>query len=210
MQRIDKALSILLKTHPLEKTLRISIEGEQVSLVHQQPGNIYCGLLNIPPSNNLIIDIMSKILMKDPILSKLKKLQESLDVLDVETIYPMYVASKDTLNFDPSDIDIWEEIVKQYKHADNQTVKSTRQRILEYVLSMTFKDCSIMINVAPQNSDQSSVKSITTSDGICLQYDIKVIDTDLKSVDKIPYWYELDQSIVRYAIETGFHKEDCQ
>ena len=63
------------------------------------------------------------------------------------------------------------------------------------MLSATFKDCSLIIPFNPYPVDgESNV--------------IKVIDLDIKRVDKIPSWLKLDEKIVKeYAkLETSMRK----
>jgi inositol-pentakisphosphate 2-kinase len=67
--------------------------------------------------------------------------------------------------------------------------------MLSYMLSAAFKDCSLIIpfNPYPADSENNS---------------IKVIDLDIKSVDRIPGWLKLDEKIVKeYAkLETRLRK----
>jgi inositol-pentakisphosphate 2-kinase len=63
------------------------------------------------------------------------------------------------------------------------------------VLSATFKDCSLIIPFDPYPVDSEN-------------NGIKVIDLDIKSVERIPGWLKLDERIVKeYAkLETGMKK----
>ncbi|KAL9538619.1 hypothetical protein MBANPS3_010795 [Mucor bainieri] len=206
---IHKALDVLLRTSPQEKTLRVSINGQGTSLTEVDPDAEYKTLLGIASQQSLLIEILQAILIQDPILLILKTLQADLDSLDVENILPLYEQQQNNIKVD---IDTFAEVVDNYKKRllYPDTPVTDTQRVLEYVLSMTFKDCSIMINVAPATATRASKsKSITLNNGPMLQYDVKVIDTDLKKIDKIPYWHELDQSIVNYAIETGFSRTNA-
>lgn len=205
---IHKALDVLLVTSPQEKTLRVSINGQDISLIKADPNAEYKALLGIASQQALIPEILKAILIQDPILLILKTLQADLDSLDVENILSLYQQQRDNIE---ADIDTFVTVVDNYKkriwHPDTPTTDI--QRVLEYVLSMTFKDCSIMINVTPAAVKATGHKFVTLDNGLTFQYDIKVIDTDLKKLDKIPYWYELDQKIVDYAIETGFSRPNA-
>jgi inositol-pentakisphosphate 2-kinase len=176
--RVKDALHVLLTDATMKKTLKI--DGYDAAL------------------NEIILNI----LMNDRILQILKHLQQKLDALDIEYIYPVY-QHHGTLITD--DIDVWKKVVAQFKlPADLNKEKEEIQRIYEYVLSMTFKDCSLMINA--EKTQQVTKNTITLKDGSMYRYDIKVIDTDLKSIDKIPFWYQLDQSIINHAIDTQLVK----
>lgn len=202
---LHNALDILLKKAPLEKTLRVSINGTCTSLTNADPDTEYRSLLKINSQDELLPKILKAILIQDPILLKLKTLQADFDELDVEKIMPLYQQLE---NID-ADNDLFAKVVDKYKKRkqDSNTPITDLQRILEYVLSMTFKDCSIMINVIPKRGKVLNHKLVALRNGLIFYYDIKVIDTDLKKVDKIPYWYKLDQTIVKHAIETCFTKE---
>ncbi|GAN04270.1 inositol-pentakisphosphate 2-kinase isoform X2 [Mucor ambiguus] len=203
---IDKALTVLLRSSPQEKTLRVSINGQDTCLMEADPDAEYKALLGISSQQALLPEILKAILIQDPILLILKTLQADLDSLDVENILPLYQQQRGSIK---TDIDTFADVADNYKkrilHPD--TPITDTQRVLEYVLSMTFKDCSIMINVAPATAEASGHKFVTLDNRLTLQYDVKVIDTDLKKLDKIPYWHELDQGIVSHAIETGFSRQ---
>jgi inositol-pentakisphosphate 2-kinase len=143
--------------------------------------------------------ILKEIILKDPILSIIQKLQRQLDELDVEGIFPIYEKHKLIKNID---IEQWVKVIDNFEKGHRADVT---QRLYEYVLSMTFKDCSLLVN-ARHIKDSDRMKHIRLKDGIYIGYDIKVIDTDLKDIEKIPYWYELDQTIVHYAKDTHFNK----
>lgn len=189
--RVRGALRVLLQEPSMKKTLKV--EG----------------------ADNLDIaeEILENILIEDPILRKLKQLQASLDELDVEGVYPLYLQQqKEPLV--TNDIEVWKQVISKFQARlfDNTGVEDEddeRQRIYEYVLSMTFKDCSLMINVMKVDGEVTH-KTTKLKDGSIYQYDVKVIDTDLKNIEKIPYWYQLDQNVVQNAIDTDFvNKRKC-
>jgi len=83
---------------------------------------------------------------------------------------------------------------KQQGHS-SFSPSNLRYHILSYVLSATFKDCSLIIpfNPCPADSENNG---------------IKVIDLDIKSIERIPSWLKLDERIVKeYAkFETRMRK----
>lgn len=188
-ERVRKALHVLLYEPSMRKTLKL--EG----------------------TNDLTTaeEILENILIEDPILGILKRLQASLDEIDVEGVHPLYLQQeKEALV--TNDIEVWKQVISDFqaRSFNNPMEIEKRQRIYEYVLSMTFKDCSLMINVTEARNRITDKKTITLKDGSSYQYDLKVIDTDLKNIEKIPYWYQLDQSIVQNAINTNFvNKRRC-
>jgi hypothetical protein len=64
-----------------------------------------------------------------------------------------------------------------------------------------------MINVkrAAENNTQGSYFSMPN--GEIMQYDIKVIDLDIKTITKIPYWHQLDHDIIEHTLKINLEKE---
>lgn len=83
---------------------------------------------------------------------------------------------------------------KHQKHS-SFSPSNLRFHILSYVLSAIFKDCSLIIPFIayPADGDNNG---------------IKVIDLDVKSVERIPVWLKLDEKIVKEygKLETGMRK----
>lgn len=220
--RIKRALNVLLKEKTLKKTLKVAMNGNAVTLdnTDRQKETLLSTFSKVTNKDTLLQDILENILMQDPILQVLKKLQMQLDELDVEGIYTIYKNNEQHRRLVTNDIHVWEQVVARFKKRQYQKVLQDglinedehRQRIFEYILSMTFKDCSLMINVTPITTISAATASesvIQLENGSFFQYDIKVIDTDLKSIDKIPYWFELDQSIVNHEIQANLQKKHC-
>ncbi|KAI8967025.1 inositol-pentakisphosphate 2-kinase [Mycotypha africana] len=187
-KRLKKALDALLDQPILrQKTLKIT----------PQQSNF---------ERDKLQDILLNILLKDPILCKLKNLQKKLDSVDIENIIKLYKPGITIGN----DIRPWKVAIANYINRQS-TENSVEEKLYKYVLSMTFKDCSIMINVATTTQadieENSEVKYVTIGTGNLYKYDVKLIDIDLKKIEKIPHWYELDKSIVQYAVDTKFSKK---
>ncbi|KAI9143188.1 inositol-pentakisphosphate 2-kinase [Paraphysoderma sedebokerense] len=88
---------------------------------------------------------------------------------------------------------------------DSQT-EHLQQIVFEFLLSMTLKDCSIMVTFTPTSHllssfspDQSAqsfrLHSLKSRIGEYL-YKIALLDLDPKDLRKMEYWYELDKQIV--------------
>lgn len=153
---------------------------------------------------------------KQILFKRLKQLQKTLDELDIEGIYKLFLEQRSNLH-DPT-LEEWQLIVKEYE----QRIKSPdvphlsmdgaqmRQRIYEFLMSTTLKDCSIIFTFQKSRfSDETKVADGTSlffkekvkfipfsSDKIYFKYKVNVIDLDPKSVTKIPYYYDLDAMIV--------------
>ncbi|KAI8357796.1 inositol-pentakisphosphate 2-kinase [Blakeslea trispora] len=192
--RIGRALKILFET-PIEKTLKATIEGKLVPLTP----DLCLKDVRLP-------SLLTAIFSQDPILSHLKQLQLQLDSLDVEGVWPLFEKYRPCSS---NDIHLWKHVVERFLNQPPCSEESKEiQKIHEYVLSMTLKDCSLMISVGPFTDKKQ--KWIKVGHQL-FNYRITVIDIDLKNIQKIPYWYQLDQNIVQYAIETDYQKSTaCQ
>lgn len=64
-----------------------------------------------------------------------------------------------------------------------------RDLVIAFLLSATFKDCSVIVRVPLERSGQPSAAPI----------EIKAIDLDPKSIDRLEKWHRLDEEIVSHA-----------
>jgi inositol-pentakisphosphate 2-kinase len=87
---------------------------------------------------------------------------------------------------------------------DALTKEEKRLILQQYLISHMFKDISIMItfHLDPlsllsigSNSDHEIDGVVSFGDSRCY-FHCAVVDIDLKHVNKIPYYYELDQQII--------------
>ncbi|KAI0692002.1 inositol-pentakisphosphate 2-kinase [Cytidiella melzeri] len=148
-------------------------------------------------------------LMQTPVLQKLSNLQRTLDPLDIEGLTALWSeahAAADTQmqtslgtepaqplsmrplgdgQRDPSMSD-WDDFLDVYltKHVamdhDHPDVANLRYYCLAYLLSASFKDCSLMIRVKHGR-----------------QVNVAVVDLDVKPIDRLHKWALLDAEIVR-------------
>lgn len=82
----------------------------------------------------------------------------------------------------------------------NPSPENLRYYILAYLLSATFKDCSIIVKLDLLQISISSPSEMASNS-------VTVIDLDPKRVDKLKVWEKLDQEIVRtYALA---NKKTC-
>ncbi|KAF7731260.1 Inositol-pentakisphosphate 2-kinase [Apophysomyces ossiformis] len=208
--RMRHALRELLLHHNQQK-LRLFLDGRNVALdgVADHSDSLRAFFLQEQPNMliNSLVDLVLEILIRDPILQKLKSLQSRLDELDVEGILAFYQAHPD---LPTHDISVWQNVVKRFQkrietqpHLEQlipEDANEKIQRLYEYVLSMTFKDCSIMISVTPHTGALTSENTIKLNNQVYV-YNVKVVDIDLKKMSKIPYWFNLDQRIVEHALQ---------
>ncbi|KAG5634090.1 hypothetical protein H0H81_003448 [Sphagnurus paluster] len=101
--------------------------------------------------------------------------------------------SSDSIAFKEPTIDDWTEFLDIYT-ADTQidhtnpTPENLRYYLLAYLLSATFKDCSIIVRL-------DRLRHTATAQGI-QPGQINVIDLDLKNIERLRKWEKIDQEIV--------------
>ena len=176
--------------------------------------------LSLPPGSPIssikskFIDVLLPLFLHNSPLHRISSLQRSLDLLDCEG-FGKLVESKRIQSAGSSDsanpvlpivnlmqptMDDWASFLDTFLSQEHQKHSSfspsnLHYHMLAYLLSASFKDCSLIIPVHPQTDD-------TEMGGI------KVIDLDIKDVDRIPGWLKLDEKIVKeYAkIDTRMRK----
>ncbi|KAI0672884.1 inositol-pentakisphosphate 2-kinase [Trametes maxima] len=144
-------------------------------------------------------------LLTTPVLRTLSTLQRTLDALDVEGLSALWTRlhpSAPQLGHgapDP-DIDEWARFAAAYRarqpEGDVDDVPATadelRYRLLAYLLSASFKDCSIILRMTPVEAGgaggEEGVRRQETT--------VTVIDLDVKSIDRLAKWAKLDRVIV--------------
>ncbi|KAG0163773.1 hypothetical protein DFQ28_009296 [Apophysomyces sp. BC1034] len=208
--RMRRALRALI-LQPNQQKLRIFLNGHNLPLdeLENHDCPLHMLFFQQQPSRLIdhVIDLSLEILLREPILTRLKHIQSRLDELDIEGMFPIYQACNQP---DTHDIRFWQDAVQRFQErvqaqpvAGPKMSDSTAeqiQRLYEYVLSMTFKDCSIMLSATPHTDHIASDKLVEVANRQ-FAYNVKVVDIDLKKMSKIPYWFNLDQRIIEHALQ---------
>ncbi|KAI9332996.1 hypothetical protein BDR26DRAFT_620152 [Obelidium mucronatum] len=85
---------------------------------------------------------------------------------------------------------------------EKEKEKDQLQIIMEYLLSLSLKDCSFMLTFRVlSNNDKFEPENgighkMTRFKDSTIEYKIRVIDVDIKSIHKIPYYYTQDVEIM--------------
>jgi len=167
---------------------------------------------------------MAPILMDHPVLAKLSELQRSLDSLDIEGLsalvtgkpaseypnesLPLLDAPEVQADEDPT-LDEWRKFLDAHFHhkfegglsnpanvkALTHGISQKRYHLLAYLLSATFKDCSIIIR-----GHKDDVKSATAT----------IIDLDSKSFGRMGKWEKLDRDVVKCTLEAEEGVEEAE
>ncbi|KAM5531738.1 hypothetical protein V8D89_014587 [Ganoderma adspersum] len=142
------------------------------------------------------ISALLPLLLDTPVLHMLSTLQRTLDALDVEGLFALWArlrpehASKLGKGEPEPGIGDWTCFVDTYlaryasdRHRDTASLEETehelRYRLLAYLLSASFKDCSLILRMRPEQAAT-----------------ITVIDLDVKGIDRLAKWAKLDREIV--------------
>ncbi|KAL7424012.1 hypothetical protein Q5752_001597 [Cryptotrichosporon argae] len=169
-------------------------EGWQVSNGSRNNLLVFLDGKPVVPSKNeflgdldMLSDQLVDALLSSGVLAQLKQLQASLDPTDITGLAALFrEAHPDADLFDPTLLpEITEAELEGFMAAYNQDPAaqtwSLRQRLIAYVLSAIFKDCSIMIQ---------------------LGMSLRVVDLDLKPIHNLRKWYDLDEQIWRHWAHT--------
>ena len=164
-----------------------------------QRGNNVFGTGDIKES---FISAIVPMLSQTPVLRTIAFLQRRLDPLDIEGLSKLcHHAENDSVFSEPT-MDEWDEFVSkssemdQLDHSDPDRPR-LRYYILAYLLSATFKDCSIIIRL-----DYLGSPSITRVE----QARVSVIDLDRKNVSRLETWEKLDWEIAESYTKLGQNK----
>ncbi|KAJ2747978.1 hypothetical protein GGI20_000065 [Coemansia sp. BCRC 34301] len=144
-------------------------------------------------------DCIADIVLKERLFPRLKECQRRLDSLDIEGIFPLYtraVKSGSLANVQPSTSDWLSAVANYLQHTEKAGPAATevddKQAVLEFLISTTLKDISVLITLPEWAVSNASL------DGTCTEprYAIAVIDSDPKRLTKIPEYHAKDQRIV--------------
>ncbi|KAJ4816559.1 Inositol-pentakisphosphate 2-kinase [Rhynchospora pubera] len=158
--------------------------------------------LNLPK----IFELLTEMISKSGVLNQLLETQK-LDVYDIEgAIHSYYDVISQTCPVCESISD--KGLLEKFEKLHCLPIQKSIEIVRDYLVSATAKDCSLMLcfrpreGEAPASEEYGSV-SIESVDQV---YDYKVffIDLDMKPLEKMVYYYDLDQKI------TNFYKQNCQ
>lgn len=176
-----------------------------------------------------IVDVLLPTLLTTPVLRLLSFRQRTLDPLDIEGLSALWacIYANDERSSPPifgngaaePTLEEWAHFVDSYlarhevgtsdpegcpDHDPGQT--GLRYYCLAYLLSATFKDCSIVIRMGdPSVSSGRSDESGNNQAHICQRLarpfaaahaEAKIIDMDVKSIKRLAKWETLDREIV--------------
>jgi len=137
------------------------------------------------------------LLLSSKVLQVISTLQRMLDALDIEGLSKLHALSSSenaqsslaSITTDPTYED-WRGFVASYRagfcswdHA-NPDPANIKSYLMAYLLSATFKDCSIILRIKEGDRSPHAAHSVS------------VIDLDKKPINRLGKWEELDRTIV--------------
>ncbi|KAF8760056.1 Microtubule binding [Rhizoctonia solani] len=169
------------------------------------------------------VETLGRMIDSSPLLAKLSLLMRSLDALDIEGIEKLWRQAKHVAmvgmtpqiasdEAEPS-LDDWEEFVAEYLlhgpyvssepyPTDKPREEDLRYWLTSYLMSATFKDCSVMLRFPPGKvSPDSTFDNLDRDVNMPL---MTAIDLDPKSMRRLQKWFDMDREIVRnyaHAVE---------
>ena len=177
--------------------------------------------------NNLqadFVEALLPVLLSSSVLRLLSYRQRTLDSLDIEGLVALW-ARIHTSEIPFGDgvaeptLEEWTRFVDAYlgQCEDNQVGAAPDRRrdldeaelryyCLAYLLSATFKDCSIVIRFDPHPDSAEQLSSSTSDDRtarqdrtshVAAQAEVKLIDLDVKSIKRLAKWEKMDRDIVQ-------------
>ena len=152
------------------------------------------------------------------VLKKISDLQRTLDPFDIEGLSKLWRGVEDGQRvsnrpepdtnaglFSEPTMDDWEGFVDKYlsselSHPDFSNLDSSHLRhyLLAYLLSATFKDCSVIVRL--------NFLGIGSNPNTIEPWRVSVIDLEKKSMSRMEKWEELDRKIVQGYLENEQEK----
>ncbi|KAJ2468165.1 hypothetical protein EV174_006333 [Coemansia sp. RSA 2320] len=151
------------------------------------------------PHWKMLRDAVAAIVQKEALFPMLQRAQRNLDLFNIESILPIYKRALGTgvLTTEEPPVTTWLDAHAACKQRQGRecsicTRIGDKQAIMEYMLSTTLKDASILIKFAgwPARGQASSSSMANPA------YTIGIVDHDPKKVGNIPKYFKNDQDIV--------------
>ncbi|KAF9227734.1 DUF941-domain-containing protein [Gyrodon lividus] len=185
--------------------LRLFLSGEMLKPCEQS----FIALRELLAGNAEVEEAFSAALLPflhRPVLATISDLQRTLDSLDIEGLAKLYAVAHPDANglnsvvWDPS-FEEWQNFIASYDSVyctwDHSKLcpEHIKAYLMAYLLSATFKDCSIIFKIQQPNASGGPSADAPHA--------ITIIDLDVKCMDRLGKWADLDRRIVEHCQVTG-------
>lgn len=148
------------------------------------------------------LELISKTVCSSELLNRLLEVQK-LDTTDIEgAIHPYYnVISQPCMVCGQLDKD---QSSKRYNSLHSMSMEESLKIVRDYLIAATAKDLSMIISFRPREAGNVETPySIVSLESTNQSFDYKAsfIDLDLKPLERIEYYYKLDQQIVSCYVQ---------
>ncbi|KAL6844428.1 hypothetical protein ACP4OV_026101 [Aristida adscensionis] len=150
------------------------------------------------------VELLSEAICKSGVLGKLLATQK-LDDHDIEGAIHLYyniISEACLVCKDITDA----ELLRKYTLLHSLSVDKSLKIVRDFLISATAKDCSIMMSFQPRESGTTdSEYDSVYLESVKQTYDYKAyfVDLDVKPLDKMVHYFELDQKIVNFYTRSG-------
>lgn len=223
--RVERAIKALMQI-PESNQWKIFVNSRKIA--HKEHNNVLSSVIGEAWAE-ILPRVLAKILLHDGILSNIKRHQQRLDgnggiaglkeAIDSSVLWK-WEELDSCLDLPAVD---FAEFIQEYLCGDLKTSKDLlKQHILQHLVSMTLKDCSVMVTLTLTNPtlplSSSNLDDTVQPDTICstgtaffngsvYRYQIRLVDLDLK-MPKFGYWFEIDEKI-RITYSATSSKREC-
>ncbi|EQC27129.1 hypothetical protein SDRG_15030 [Saprolegnia diclina VS20] len=168
----------------------------------------------LPIDRHDLRQLLSTVLRRVPVLDDLARMH-ALDRLDIEGLYRLTALNAQlaaetppmttTLGELVAASSLPEAVVRTLQRATHGRAWTTltlvewqelyQQLVDEFMVATTYKDCSLLLALAP--CSDLTENSVTLPDGTAYQYQVAIVDLDLKTHKPLRFYYDLDCEIAQ-------------
>ncbi|QRV73133.1 inositol-pentakisphosphate 2-kinase [Ceratobasidium sp. AG-Ba] len=236
--RIKKALGALWDTWIMSNgsinNLKLFVMGKTVKPKSDPPFDYLSPFLRSTNGEEgmreAFVEAIAPMLHSSPLLGTLSTLMRSLDALDIEGVEKLWKEAKHVAmvglspkiadDEDEPSLADWEKFVDEYlahgpyvgtkeRYDPNEPQEENlKYWLTSYLMSATFKDCSIMLRFSPGLLD--GTESFTNPERDVSMPLLTAIDLDPKSMKRLQKWAELDRDIVQHYAAADRTGDDGQ
>ena len=144
-----------------------------------------------------VFKTIASLLHKEHIVEKLVHAQTLGPLNDIESVYPYYLQ----MVANGEKIENLNEKLYYYPKVGTDNPKDRIEIVRRFLISCTARDCSLMVCISQCTAPNRQV--LGRENGFC--YDIAVVDLDAKPLNKMEYYFTIDEDIAKSFTELEEH-----